>query len=399
MLVAMKKLFEKGSLAGWASMGLLILLCGPWVIPTNKLYHQLIIFFLWLPAVLALFRGYIRPLIKLPEIYLFVAFSIWTLFIFSVEGSDEPGKSKVVLYVAMTLLGVLLAAQHTRWRLESLLLCSSVVGGVFAAISVVFFYIESHSMDGRITALGLWDTIIMAAHAVGALAILGVFTLQARRFSWSVFLLLLIPAAGYLIFLMVSQTRGVWIALVVMMIVMVIARPSRLGVGLIVFLAISVAGVAFLDPGLLLQRGLSYRPYLWSGGVQLIKQHWATGLGFHEYLITVPVAGSFKHPHNLFLDTGVRLGLPGLLIFFCLWLTVGWRGWVSRAEPLGQALLALWVFSSVSLMTDGIGLWLKPNADWLITWLPICLSIVLAGRAASSEVHEPLPAKPARPIF
>lgn len=31
-------------------------------------------------------------------------------------------------------------------------------------------------------------------------------------------------------------------------------------------------------------------------------------------------------------------------------------------------------------MTDGIGLWLKPNADWLITWLPIALSIVLAAR-------------------
>lgn len=397
MLGGMTKLVEKASLAGWASIGFFILLCGPWVLPDNKLYHQLIIFSLWLPALLGVFRQSIRRLIKLPEVFFFVVFSIWTLCVLGLEGADEPGKGKIVLYVTLTLLGVLLAAQHAKWRLESLLFCSSVVGGIFAAVSVICFYSGPQASGGRMIALGLWDTVIMAAHAVGALAIIGVFMSQTRRFSWPALSLLMIPAAGYLMFLGLSQTRGVWIALVAMMIVMVIARPSRLGVGLIVFMAISVAGVAFLDPGLLLQRGVSYRPYLWSGGIQLIEQHWATGLGFHEYLITVPVAGSFKHPHNLFLDTGVRLGLPGLLIFCCLWLTVGWRGWVSRAEPLGQALLALWVFSSVSLMTDGIGLWLKPNADWLITWLPVCLSIVLAYRSTSVEAPEP--AKPARPIL
>jgi O-antigen ligase len=110
-------------------------------------------------------------------------------------------------------------------------------------------------------------------------------------------------------------------------------------------------------------------------------EHWATGLGFHEYLIPIPeLARSFKHPHNLFLDTGVRLGVPGLILFCSLWLAAGWRGWVSRAQPLGQVLLILWVFSGTSLLTDGIGLWLKPNADWFITWLPIALSIVLASR-------------------
>ena len=38
----------------------------------------------------------------------------------------------------------------------------------------------------------------------------------------------------------------------------------------------------------------------------------------------------------------------------------------------------------VALQTDGIGLWFKPNADWLITWLPIALSMVLGARTAAS---------------
>jgi O-antigen ligase len=224
----------------------------------------------------------------------------------------------------------------------------------------------------------------MAAHGVGALAILGVFTLQTKRFNPWVMVLLLIPALGYALFLGFSQTRGVWIGLLACLFVMGVARPSRLGSGLMILTVLGLASIAVFKPEILMQRGVSFRPELWRGGVQLMLDHWVMGLGFHEYLIPVPEIGqAFKHPHNLFLDIGVRLGVPGLLLFGWLWLVVGLRGWVSRAQPLGQVLLALWVFSGTSLMTDGIGLWLKPNADWLITWLPIALSIVLATRGSN----------------
>ncbi|PAU52136.1 O-antigen ligase [Pseudomonas sp. PICF141] len=384
----MKKLFAKEVLEVWASIGFLVLLCGAWVLPDNKLYHQMLIFLLWLPALLALFHRDFRMMLKQPECVLFVFFVAWTLLVLMVEGGNNIlGKSKVTLYVALTLLGVLLAAQNRKWRLESMLLYASIMGGFFAAASWVYFYeVSAQPFSGRLIAIGLWDTAIMAAHAVGALLILGVFTLQTKRFNPRVMMLVLIPALGYALFLGFSQTRGVWIGLLACLFVMGVARPSRLGAGLIILVVLGLASVAVFKPEILLQRGVSFRPELWSGGVQLMLDHWAMGLGFHQYLIPVPEIGqAFKHPHNLFLDIGVRLGAPGLLLFGWLWLTAGWRGWISRAQPLGQALLALWVFSGASLMTDGIGLWLKPNADWLITWLPIALSIVLATRGSNAN--------------
>jgi O-antigen ligase len=383
----MKKFFGKEVLEVWASIGFLVLLCGAWVLPDNKLYHQMMIFLLWLPALLALFHRDFRLMLKQPECVLFVFFVAWTLLVLMVEGGNNIlGKSKVTLYVALTLLGVLLAAQNRRWRLESMLLYASIMGGFFAAASWFYFYeVSAQPFSGRLIAIGLWDTAIMAAHAVGALLILGVFTLQTKRFNPWLIVLVLIPALGYALFLGFSQTRGVWIGLLACLFVMGVARPSRLGVGLIILVVLGLASVAVFKPEILLQRGVSFRPELWNGGVQLMLDHWAMGLGFHEYLIPVPEIGqAFKHPHNLFLDIGVRLGVPGLLLFGWLWLAAGWRGWISRAQPLGQVLLALWVFSGASLMTDGIGLWLKPNADWLITWLPIALSIVLAARGSNA---------------
>ncbi|MGE6527597.1 O-antigen ligase family protein [Pseudomonas sp. NPDC077382] len=384
-------------LSNWALIGLFFFLCSAWVLPSNKLYHQMIIVLVWLPALLALFRRDFyrrdfRVAFKLPEVYLFSIFAGWTLFVLSTQGADDfSSQIKVPFYVTLTLLGVALAAQGSICRLETLLFNCAFAGGFLAGASwISFYWIEGHGFRTRLVALGLWDTPIMAAHAVGALALLGVCLIQVDRLRSRLAPFLLLSAVGYVLFLGFSQTRGVWIALLAALLMMVIALRSRWGLGIFALIAAGLALVALLHPEILLQRGFSYRPTLWRGGLRLIQENWLTGLGFHEFKILVPaIDGAFKHPHNLFLNVGVRLGVPGLLLFCLLWLMVGWRAWTCRRLPLGRALLALWTFSGVALLTDGIGLWLKPNAEWLITWLPIALSIVLASRMA--RLGEALP--------
>lgn len=375
------ELLALSRLSCWASLGVLILLCGAWVLPSNKLYHQALIALLWLPALLALFRGDFRTLLRQPEMLLFVVLALWVLVVLAAQGGEDPGRdAKRPMYILLSLLGVLLAARG-QWSFEGLLRAAALLGGLGALLSVLYFqWTSPHPQGQRLIAIGLWDTAIMAAHAVGALAVIGVFLFQRPRgVLWSV--LWLVSGLGYLAFLGFSQTRGVWMALLAVPLVMAFAWPNRVSV--LAAMMVFVGGVlaALLMPEVLLQRGLSYRPELFAGGMRHLGENWLLGLGFNAYEIVVPSTGLvFKHPHNMYLDLAIRLGLPGLLLFALLWGCVAWRGWQNRAEPLGRSLLALWVFSSVALQTDGIGLWLKPNADWLITWLPIALSMVLASR-------------------
>lgn len=376
-------------LANWALLGVLVLLCAPWVLPSNKLYHQILIFLLWLPGLLALGHVEFRRLLLQSELVLFLLLVLWTLLVVAIQnGKDGLGDAKLPFYVLLSLLGVLLAAQQRQHSMEWLLWVSVLIAGPFALWSVIDFYLLSgHAISSRVVAVGLWDKIIMAAHAVGALAVLGcLLSLRLRRgWQWLVALLAIL-ALG--LFLLLSQTRGVWIALVAALLACVLARPSRSGLAILGLGALCVFLLALFVPDFLTQRGFSHRPELLQKGLALFAEHWKLGLGFNDYGIAVDALGrTFKHPHNLYLDLGIRWGALGLVLFIMLWGCVAWRAWSNRHCGLGLALLGLWTFSSVSLLTDGIGLWLKPNADWLITWLPVAISFVLATRKGSSAVR------------
>ena len=382
-------------LVRWVLLGLLALLCAPWLVPSNKLYHQLLIVLLWLPALICLGHAALRPRLPWPDALAFLALAGWTLLVLALRGGEKPlSEAKVVLYVGLSLLGVLLAARAGERMFERTLLLSVLAAGIGAGFSWISFYgLEDMPLSMRLTALGLWNTVIMAAHSVGALAVLGLALVLQRPWRRAWLLPAGLVAVGYLAFLIFSQTRGVWLALTAAGVVVLMGVPWRARLAVVASLLVGVGAVALYDVNLLLQRGASYRPALWQGGLQLLVENPLLGLGFHEFNLAVPgLKRLFKHPHNLFLDTGVRLGVIGLSLFLILWLQTLWRAWQARDQTLGRALLALWVFSTVSLMTDGIGLWHKPNADWLITWLPIALGMVLAQRRAialNSESQEP----------
>ena len=370
----------------WTSAGLVLLLCAPWILSSNKLYHQAIGVLLWLPALLSVLSRRALPVgMKGPEMVIFLLFSAWTLLVIAVSGGDF-GNAKLPFYVGLTLLAIASVAQAGRARLLSLLFWSSVAGGWGAALSwMVFYGVQGHPWSDRLVALGIWDTPIMAAHAAGALALLGLCLAPARS-SGPVVASMLIAAVGYLLFLGFCQTRGVWVVLAASLLVTAALSRNRLILVGLAVMVLGMAGVWLVWPDVLLERSLSYRPTLWSGGVRLMTEHWLFGMGFNEFHIPVEeLRRTFKHPHNLFLNVAMRLGVGGLLLWLALWAAIGWRALQHYRDELGRALIALWVFSGVALLTDGFGPWLKPSADWLLTWLPLGRSLALAGGFAEDS--------------
>jgi O-antigen ligase len=102
---------------------------------------------------------------------------------------------------------------------------------------------------------------------------------------------------------------------------------------------------------------------LWPEVIHYIKERPLTGYGFGRGLLRQPLGEEFKngllwHAHNLFLDTTLQLGVPGLLLLGLLLAATLQGGWRLAREPnelaaaCGMALLAVLAGMVIRNLTD-----------------------------------------------
>jgi putative inorganic carbon (HCO3(-)) transporter len=160
------------------------------------------------------------------------------------------------------------------------------------------------------------------------------------------------------------------------------------------------------NPAALGLDSLEGRLEIWGRAVYGIEDFPLTGLGLGAFRQVGPIlyplffAGpgtDIAHAHNLFMQTALDLGLPGLVAFVALWLVAAamlWRTWQAVGRPavsahqtwlqflalgFGGALLGTFVYS----LTDAIALGARPG---FIFWLLLGLIAGLHRLAVGSEL-------------
>src|SRR5262249_45371462 len=118
---------------------------------------------------------------------------------------------------------------------------------------------------------------------------------------------------------------------------------------------------------------LQARVEIWSRALLMLQDFPFTGIGLNTFPVVLQALyppfltgpdETIPHAHNLFLQTGVDLGIPGLLAF--LWiLGLVWRCW-----------LRAWRTDERARAAQGVGL-LSAATDWISR--PAALAGVLAG--------------------
>ena len=137
--------------------------------------------------------------------------------------------------------------------------------------------------------------------------------------------------------LVLSQSRGSWLALGVAVLVLGWLYWPRFFTVLVVSSVVGGAVVwwhygvhPFLDNGLVhsAQASLLRRFDIWRLSLQLVAEHPVTGIGLGAYeqaftarFPTLPLVGGRlapPHAHNLFVQLALDLGIPGLVAYLCL---------------------------------------------------------------------------------
>ena len=132
---------------------------------------------------------------------------------------------------------------------------------------------------------------------------------------------------------MLTQSRGGYIAAMAASILVVILHWPRLLYPFIVLIIISIVVVRQANTQLLLDQlggdgslgGWDGRIYIWTLSVNAFYDFYLTGIGIGTFRTVIPLLfpmhvsiEGFPHAHNLFLQIGLDLGLPGLIAYFAL---------------------------------------------------------------------------------
>ncbi|WP_455230118.1 O-antigen ligase family protein [Geopseudomonas aromaticivorans] len=379
----------KKILSVFSALGVFVFLCAPWLLQSNTHYHRLIILVAWVPAVFqcAFFWRDFKFSFdnKFWVFYLFV--SVWYCFSVLVnDGVSELRELKIPFYIAFFLLSFWGLGVFLKEKSLHVLLGCGVLGGFLALLSLVsFYFVDENFFHERVVSFGLWNKWIPAGQVVGVLMIICAgLGLRSDQRSW-VLVLVCISLFGYLAFLLGNQTRWVWISVVIGFVALALTFRNRvffLGVGCL--LAVAVCVFIFI-PESFFERGVSHRPAIWMGGGKLFLQNWVVGLGLEGGEIVIYDGLVISHPHNMFLDIAIKFGLMGFLLWSVLWFYVGWKAFCYRSLVLGKTIIALWVYSGVVVLTDGIAPWEKPAPIWFVTWLPMALALMLPATSVAEE--------------
>lgn len=375
----------------WLTLGLFWFLLGISWISTTKLYQQGLIVLLWLPAVWLSWsqRKFLLEVwrVEKPLVAALFALLIWAAISVIWTAADEPAReAKRLLYVALFLLGLVFVADAPA-RMSAVLQWAGFGLALAALAALIYHYgIAGMPWAWRVVGLGLLDHPIIGGYVVG-MALVWWLCLPPRRAA-----LRLVWAAGLLtlsIFTVMTQSRGVWIALLTSVLLMPTWRAGRAGLIMALLLVVAAIVGYWLFGDYVVARGTSYRPEIFAASVGMILDKPWLGLGLGSEYQVKALGHMFDHTHNLFTHVALELGLPGLVLWLAIWgrsLAIAVR---ERNTTLGSMLIGLWVFCTMALLFDGANLWDSPRPEWFLTWLPVGLALGLMSVRAPSRCYHP----------
>jgi putative inorganic carbon (HCO3(-)) transporter len=285
------------------------------------------------------------------------------------------GMTDAVPYALRLLLGMLLfySTAHAAAEGRGLMVVMGFMA-VGAALALVVPFADRLGVNANVLA--------------GALLLPLAFPLARLLFTWGDLdlrarILAVASVALMLTALFLTRSRGAWIGLAALLLVLAVYRWRR---GWLLAAAAAAAGtIAFAaSGGRLLGAGLETRAEIWARALHMLQEFPFTGIGFGsfgrvtELLYPLFLVGSqtdLPHAHNLFLQVGLDLGLAGLVAWLAIYflaLAGSHRVWRegrnaqdAAAMALGAGLLAGQVGVGIHGLLDAV-LWSSGPA--LLLW-------------------------------
>jgi len=275
-------------------------------------------------------------------------------------------------------------------------LCASLLGG--GILSIWQFFPSLPQAPGRYyPGNGVWSTwLVLSLPVLLTCTRITLLPKAVRRLVW--FCLICLPVWGFLTF-----NRGFWIALISVALIFAWREGEHYFARrrFVVQLTLALIPIALLlmlqIHNLRLENAASLpltvhfdqdpRPALWLQSLRLIADGPITGAGFgqgiYKFELTTRLGNSLLwHGHNLFINTALQMGVPGLFALFWILSAAGRKfSFKSQTAPAAHAIigtggLALLSALIVKNFTDDF--FIEQNA--LLFWAMVGLGLGIRSR-------------------
>lgn len=374
----------------WLPLGYLVLLTGLFWLPERSFYSKLYYALIALPALLTILNAPQKSavLLREPIIVCFLLFSAWLIVSLAWSDSDHSHSSLakrplyvLMLFVACTTMAV--SRGNTGLSLERTLLAGALAT-TLGALYNLWPHSDVATIDGRLIGSGSLSSPLLTSHLLGMFG-----TYWLARWFCSQQPQVLAVVCGAILFAAVLATgsrtpllaltgAGLWLA---------VTWRTRKAFLLLAALAIGVLLLLSLTPDMLTQRGLSFRPEIWSQALRQITEHLWLGQGYAspQLFVLESPPQQFSDPHNVELAVALELGIVGLL----LWGLMYAAAFVACIRQRGNAEFtiasALLVYGLMAGMTEGSNFLSRPNESWFMIWIPLALVASLSIRIRTRQ--------------
>jgi putative inorganic carbon (HCO3(-)) transporter len=257
-------------------------------------------------------------------------------------------------------------------ELSRLLLLWSGVSFFVALANIAYFsFVASHAAVVPIVEdFPFWPGknmlgLFLALNASIALGVLLAAKNELKTWGkvWVCFVL-----AANLACLVITFSRGAWVAMVGVVAVLIFVRPKiclpLVGLGLALFFLLAPYGLkgrlfSIFD---LKEANVQERLLIWQSALNMIHDDPWTGVGlgtfYQQYLSKykmdkVQLEWAGEHAHNLFLHVFAEMGVLGLLVlifFFASFLTKGIRNYSQQTDPFLKGAILGGILASVAFL-------------------------------------------------
>lgn len=374
----------------WLPLGLVVLLTGLFWATNGSLYTKLYYGLIALPALLGLIVAprIALQLIREPLVLAFLLLAAWLLASLAWTQSDASVGSlaKRPLYVLMLFAACALIVRRNPQLLLRTLQVGALVAAFAALVNVVLFALNAPSANDRLIGTGALRNPLLSSHVFGFFCVYWLASWVTERpqrwwYSLCAFpLLVALLATGSRTPLLALAFTGIWL----------LALIGRRALPLVLGLTVAGALALTLAPDILLQRGLSFRPQLWSEALSQAANHPWIGYGYNSpFTFDIPAVGyPLMDPHNVELAVLLELGVVGLGLWFGMYGLALWRCVQLRRLPPFQLASALMIYGLMAGLTEGSNFLSRPNENWFLIWIPLALLAALSISQRESADHE-----------